>query len=64
MNALSLLKMPLQMRNGDQSLFDAYGMFLSASPLPDNVTPMIRKAKATAADMPAASLSARARASR
>ena len=52
------------MRNGDQSLFDAYGMFLSASPLPDNVTPMIRKAKATAADIPAASLSARARVSR
>ncbi|WP_414829544.1 hypothetical protein [Alteromonas sp. H39] len=64
MNALSLLKMPLQMRNGDQSLFDAYGMFLSASPLPDNVTPMILRVKATAADLQAASLSSKAQVSR
>ena len=40
MNVLNLLKMPLQARGGELSLSDAYGMFLSASPLPDNVTPI------------------------
>ncbi len=40
MNVLTLLTMPLHTRSGDRSLFDAYGFFLSASPLPENVTPI------------------------
>lgn len=55
MNVLTLLTMPLQARTGDQSLYDAYGLFVSASPLPDNVTPIATTSvAASSAAQPAA----------